>query len=110
MVGEGNYLAMSGKRQIFLHYLGDGSYHLAVGLRLPEDWATSRGAMFHDPSTLWQACLETEFGEWAPELTNLIKNCDGNFRSWPLFSIPTTCVPWKHVTGATLVGDAAHLT
>lgn len=109
MAGKGNYLAMTEKRQIFLHYLGDGSYHLAVGLRLPEDWA-SKGAMFHDPSTLWQSCLQTEFTGWASELTDLIKYGDGNFRSWPLFYMPTTCVPWEHTTGVTLVGDAAHLT
>lgn len=35
LVEKGNYLAMKKGRQIFLRYLGDESYHLSVGVKLP---------------------------------------------------------------------------
>jgi hypothetical protein len=108
-VEKGNYLALSKGRQIFLHYLGDGSYHLAVGVKIPENWC-SESAVDHDPSALWQSLLQNELVEWTPDLTDLIKSNDRNFRSWPLYSLPENFVPWKHTSGVTLLGDAAHLT
>ena len=42
--------------------------------------------------------------------TELIKSATHVFRSWPLYSIPRTSVPWEHVPGVSLLGDAAHLT
>ncbi|EEA26869.1 hypothetical protein TMatcc_004845 [Talaromyces marneffei ATCC 18224] len=57
MVGDGNYLALNKMRQFFLHYLGDGSYHLAVGMKLPENWNPGP-ARLHDPSALWQSLLQ----------------------------------------------------
>ncbi|KAJ2958115.1 hypothetical protein NQZ79_g6229 [Umbelopsis isabellina] len=109
MVENGNYLAMGNGRQIFLHYLGDRSYHLSVGLKLPENW-TVNSMVFHNPSALWKSLLQNEFAEWAQELTELITSSDRSFRSWPLYSTPEKSVAWKHIPGVTLIGDAAHLT
>lgn len=109
MVGNGNYLALSKGRQFFLHYLGDGSYHLAVGMKLPENWNPDPTKL-HDPSALWQSLLQHEFAEWSPEIRNLIQSATDGYRSWPLYSIPRASVPWEHVPGVTLLGDAAHLT
>ncbi|KAG2174756.1 hypothetical protein INT43_005814 [Umbelopsis isabellina] len=109
VVETGNYLAMGNGRQIFLHYLGDRSYHLSVGLKLPENW-TSSSMMFHDSSALWKSLLQNEFIEWTQELTKLISSSNRSFRSWPLYSTPEKSVDWKHIPGVTLIGDAAHLT
>jgi 2-polyprenyl-6-methoxyphenol hydroxylase-like FAD-dependent oxidoreductase len=109
MAENGNYLAMGNGRQIFLHYLGDRSYHLSVGLKLPENW-TSKSTVFHDPSSLWKSLLQNEFAEWAQKLTELITSSDRSFRSWPLYSTPEKSVAWIHIPGVTLLGDAAHLT
>jgi hypothetical protein len=109
MVEKGNYLALSKGREIFLHYLGDGSYHLAVGVKLPESW-TSESTVLHDPLALWQSLLQNEFAEWAQRLTELIKSSDRGFRSWPLYSMSEKSMPWKHTPGVTLLGDAAYLT
>lgn len=121
MAGRGNYLALMQSRQIFLHFLGDGSYHLSVGMKLPEFWSSSSSSTAtgpvlnpnsHDPSTLWQSLLQAEFAEWSPALTDLVKFCDGNFRSWPLYSLAPGSLPWtaKQLAGVTLLGDAAHPT
>ncbi|KAL6885810.1 putative monooxygenase [Trichoderma evansii] len=110
MVGKGNYLAMSKGRQIFLHYLGDESYHLSVGVKLPGSQNMKRSTVLHDPSMLWDSLLQNEFAGWAQELTEFIKSSTLNFRSWPLYSTPETSLPWKYTSGLTLLGDAAHLT
>jgi 2-polyprenyl-6-methoxyphenol hydroxylase-like FAD-dependent oxidoreductase len=110
IVGKGNYLAMNKGRQIFLHYLGDGSYHLSVGVKLPGSQAVATSNIFHDPMTLWKSLLLGEFAGWAQELTELIKSSASKFRSWPLYSAPETSLPWNPTPGLTLVGDAAHLT
>lgn len=110
MVGKGNYLAMSKGRQIFLHYLGDGSYHLSVGVKLPDSQTVKKSTVLHDPLTLWESLLLNEFDGWAQELTEFIKSSALAFRSWPLYSSPETSLPWKHTAGLTLLGDAAHLT
>lgn len=109
MVGNGNYLALRKGRQFFLHYLGDGSYHLAVGMKLPENWNPDPTRL-HDPAALWQSLLQYEYAEWSPEIKALIQSATHGYRSWPLYSIPRTSVPWEHVPGVTLLGDAAHLT
>ncbi|GAM39858.1 monoxygenase [Talaromyces pinophilus] len=109
MVGNGNYLALSKGRQFFLHYLGDGSYHLAVGMKLPENWNPDPTKL-HEPSALWQSLLQHEFVEWSPEIRRLIQSATHGYRSWPLYSISRASVPWEHVPGVTLLGDAAHLT
>ena len=109
MAGKGNYLAMSGGRQIFLHSLNDGSYHLSVGVKLQEG-QTAKSRVLQDPSALWESLLKGEFTGWAPGLTEMIKSSDLGFRSWPLYSMPEESLPWETESGLTLLGDAAHLT
>ncbi|EHK39350.1 hypothetical protein TRIATDRAFT_167065, partial [Trichoderma atroviride IMI 206040] len=110
MVGKENYLAMDKGRQIFLHYLGDGSYLLSVGVKLPDSQTVKNAAIFHDPLTLWESLLLTGFAGWAQELTEFIKSSASHFRSWPLHSTPETSLPWNSIPVLTLLGDAAHLT
>lgn len=106
---KGNYLALGNGQQIFLHYLGDCSYHLSVGVKLPQGW-TSASTRLHDPSMLWRSLLRDKLVDWADSLTDLIKRSQGKFRSWPFYTMPKGCLPWKHASGVTLLGDAAHLT
>ena len=109
MAGNGNYLALGQGRQIFLHRLGDGSYHLGVGLRLAEGWVSESRAT-HEPKALWRSLLKNEFAEWGPSLTDLVESGDEKLSAWPFYSTPKESLPWKHMPGVVLVGDAAHLT
>ena len=94
--------------QIFLHYLGDRSYHLSVGIKMPcvgdADARTPR-----DPSAVLQAVTQNGT-EWTQELLDLIKSADRSFRPWPLYTLSKSSVTWEHTPGVTLLGDAAHLT
>ncbi|KAJ5948542.1 hypothetical protein N7454_001849 [Penicillium verhagenii] len=108
--GKGNYLAFGKERQIFLYYLGDGSYHVSVGLRLSEK-TISEGSVLASASALWNTVLQEYFAGWDYDLTNIVRSCDGKFRSWPLYTMAEDAIPsWSYVSGVTLVGDAAHLT
>ncbi|KAL2830980.1 hypothetical protein BJY01DRAFT_260680 [Aspergillus pseudoustus] len=114
MVENGNYLALEKGRQIFLHYLADGSHHLSVGVKLPETWsAKPTTAGTHNSLSLWQSVLQSEFCEWDEKPAGLVIKCcssDQPFRSWPLYTLSADAVPWESCSGVTLLGDAAHLT
>ncbi|KAJ5720450.1 monooxygenase [Penicillium malachiteum] len=108
MVGTGNYLALDEGSQIFLHYLGNRSYHLSVGIRMPDVWDAEARSL-RDPSAILQAMTQN-VTEWVQELTELIKSADRSFRPWPLYTLSKSSVTWEHMPGVTLLGDAAHLT
>ena len=101
-VGEG--------KQIAAQKLGEGSYYIAVGLRLPEHWSSENAALLKDPSALRQSLVHDYFINWPEVHTSLVKYSDGDFRAWPLYAMPTGSLSWQTVPGVTLIGDAAHVT
>ena len=110
LVGQGNYMAVGDGKQIAAQKLGDGSYYIAVGLRLPERWSSENAALLEDPSALRQSLLHDHFVDWPQVHTDLIKHSEGHFRAWPLYAMPTESLSWQAVPGITLIGDAAHVT
>ena len=98
------------EKQLVVMKLGDGSYYIGVGLRLPESWSSENAALLEDPSALWQSLLRDRFVNWPQVHTDLIKNTEVNFRAWPLYAMPTKSLSWQAVPGVTLIGDAAHVT
>ncbi|KAL2208627.1 putative monooxygenase [Sarocladium strictum] len=105
---KGNYLALGNERQIFLHYLGDDTYHLSAAITTTQ-LAESRRTV-HEPSELWNLWLEKEFSTWNPRLRELLEHSQQSFQSWPLYSMTEDSVTWQSIKGVTLIGDAAHLT
>ncbi|KAJ5702223.1 monooxygenase [Penicillium malachiteum] len=108
MVETGNYLALGHGCQILLHYLGDRSYHLSVGVRMPGVW-DAEARTPRDPSAVLQSVTQNGT-EWAQELLELINSANRSFRLWPLYTLSKSSVTWEHTPGVTLLGDAAHLT
>ncbi|KAJ5387340.1 hypothetical protein N7509_009881 [Penicillium cosmopolitanum] len=108
--GTGSFLAFGKERQIFLYYLGDGSYHVSVGLKISEKNIPDE-SILASASTLWDTFLQEYFTGWASDLTKFVRSCDGKFRSWPLYTMTEDAIlSWDHVPRVTLVGDAVHLT
>ena len=103
-------MALGDEKQMVVVKLGDGSYQVGVGLLLPENWTFEKASLVADASALRQWLVSDAFASWAQVHTDMIKHSDGNFRAWPLYSMPTESLSWKTVSGVTLVGDAAHLT
>ena len=105
VVGNGSLFALSDSRYIGGH--GGDQMALAVGIRVPEDWATAGGIDWTDAAAAREALLN-ELPDWAPSLTDLIRNCDDTIWPRPIYALPTG-TRWQHRSGITLVGDAAHL-
>ncbi|OQV07514.1 FAD binding domain-containing protein [Cladophialophora immunda] len=109
LAGQGNYIAFGEGKQIVALKLGDGSYYVGVGLRLPEGWSSENAGVLENPSALCQLLQNDHFAGWPQLHMDLIKHGDGRFYAWPLYAMPTESLPWRTVYGVTLVGDAAHL-
>lgn len=109
LAGPGNYLAFGENKHIFVLKLGDGSYYVAAGLRLPEEWIKENAALLEDSVALRQWLLQNHFADWPEFHTDVIKHSDADFRPWPLYGMPSDALPWQTVAGVTLVGDAAHV-
>ncbi|KAF2725819.1 FAD/NAD(P)-binding domain-containing protein [Polychaeton citri CBS 116435] len=110
LVGQGNYLSLGNGKQIGAQKLGEGSYYIAIDLRLPESWSSENAALLKDPAAPKRSLLDDFFFDWAQINTDLIKHADGDFRAWPLYAVPTESLSWQTVAGVTLLGDAAHVT
>ncbi|MFJ8431483.1 FAD-dependent oxidoreductase [Kitasatospora sp. NPDC094019] len=106
LVGGGGMFAIDpGVRQLGAHREQGSTLHTYVALRKPREWFDSID--FADPARAIAGIL-TEFDGWAPDLTALITASDTPPFFRPVHSLP---IPhrWEPVSGATLIGDAAHL-
>ncbi|KAF2718346.1 FAD/NAD(P)-binding domain-containing protein [Polychaeton citri CBS 116435] len=108
-VGPGMYFALTSGKAIIAQRMGDGSYMVYAGLRLPEHWTKTNADFFNSPAFREQL-VTSDYADWSSDITDFIKNSDDEpLRAWPLYSLPTESLPWESVPGVTLVGDAAHL-
>ncbi|MEU4220659.1 NAD(P)/FAD-dependent oxidoreductase [Actinoplanes sp. NPDC026623] len=105
VVGPGMIFALSDNKAI----LGHGGEHidLGVSLRVPQDWVTTRGVDWSDADAVRAALLE-DFGDWSPELKDLIRDCDDTIVARQIFALPIGH-SWARTPGVTLIGDAAHV-
>jgi 2-polyprenyl-6-methoxyphenol hydroxylase-like FAD-dependent oxidoreductase len=105
LVGHGMLFALSDNKYIGGH--GGDHIYLGLGFRVPEDWTTTSGIDWSDPTAARRALLH-EYADWAPALTNLIRDSDDTIVARRIYALPTGHT-WARVEGITLVGDAAHL-
>ena len=104
-VGQGSLFALSDNKYIGGH--GGNNIALSIGMRVSEDWSTASGIDWNDAPRAREALLN-EFADWAPSLTDLIRNSDDTIWPRPIYALPIGH-RWDHVPGVTLLGDAAHL-
>ncbi|QIX01100.1 hypothetical protein AMS68_006617 [Peltaster fructicola] len=106
----GQYLAVGTGKMLALMLLGDGTYYLAAGIRLPdEDWQIKNTEIIRDPAALRELLLCEHFAQWPQVHTDLIRYSDMDFRDWSLYYMPTESLSWTSMPGVTLIGDAAHV-
>ena len=76
-----------------------------MALRDDLAWAKRDHLDLADPAAV-RAYLLGRFDGWAPELRQLLEECDDRFIVRPIYALP---VPhrWNTRAGVTLVGDAA---
>jgi 2-polyprenyl-6-methoxyphenol hydroxylase-like FAD-dependent oxidoreductase len=105
VVGAGMLFALGAGQGFLSHREPDGSLHIYIALRKPEDWIT--GIDWSDRDT-GKAVLLEEFADWAPELRALISEADSALIPHTIKALPIGH-RWDRVPGVTLIGDAAHV-
>ena len=81
-------MALGDEKQTLVVKLGGGPYQIAVGLRVRDSWSSENAALLKDSSALRQSLLRDSFTDWPPVHTDIIRHSDGDFRDWPMYSIP----------------------
>ncbi|KAF2770534.1 FAD/NAD(P)-binding domain-containing protein [Teratosphaeria nubilosa] len=106
----GNYMAFGNGKLVTAQPLRDGTVTVNVGINLPETWQFDNASLLANADDTREWLLREHFSDWSPTITGLLKHSDSDFHPWPMYSMPAETVPWTHVPGVTLIGDAAHLT
>ncbi|KAI1794287.1 FAD/NAD(P)-binding domain-containing protein [Ganoderma leucocontextum] len=103
LVGGGSMFALGQAQMLMAQLNGDGRIRTYTLFPAPEDWALPA-----DPAAARRVLLE-KYAGWAPSMRKLIEHCeDGAIYLRPLYHLPIGH-RWEHVSGVTLLGDAAHL-
>ena len=55
--------------------------------RMAEDGFASLGISFEDPASM-KASILAQFEGWAPQITDLVRACNGVPRIWPVYALP----------------------
>ncbi|MEU8639532.1 NAD(P)/FAD-dependent oxidoreductase [Amycolatopsis sp. NPDC048633] len=105
LTGRGSLFALSDDKYLGGH--GGDTIALGCGFRVPEDWVSAGGIDWESPPAAREALL-SRFEDWAPSLTDLIRDCDDTIWPRPIYALPIG-LTWDGVPGVTAVGDAAHL-
>lgn len=118
--GSGTLSALGGGNAIMTHRGPQDSIRMYAAVSTPnEHWATSTGLEGKTAAEVKKTLLRDDklFRKWAPELQDLLATaCDEETKDnpgckadiMPLYMLPVGH-RWEHRTGATLIGDAAHL-
>ncbi|MBZ9814600.1 FAD-dependent oxidoreductase [Mesorhizobium sp. CA7] len=105
IIGTGTLMAVAPGKGILAHRNADGSVHVYVAINKPESWASS---IDFTEARAGLARVAEQFDGWAAPLVALITNTDISPVIRPIYALPVDH-RWRHVPGATLLGDAAHL-
>ncbi|UKZ92887.1 uncharacterized protein TrAFT101_007820 [Trichoderma asperellum] len=106
-IGHGIALFLAGPSRMIIQRQGDNSYRIYFGITAPEHFVGTSMDL-NDTQATRDMLLSSFFKGWAEDLRDYIRNAE-NFRSWPLYQLPTESFGWNSVPGVTLAGDAAHL-
>lgn len=104
-------VVMGRSMKIWNQRQGDGHYRVDLGFQKSEDFVTKGPFDISDTEAVKKVMLQDDFfGDHAPVIKELIQACEGPFRAWPLYCMPTKDLNWTASPDVTLIGDAAHTT
>jgi 2-polyprenyl-6-methoxyphenol hydroxylase-like FAD-dependent oxidoreductase len=104
-MGQGMLFAFQDDTGILGHLETDGTLHVYLGFRVPEDWVDTID--FTDNPAAKQAILDRLPG-WDEALRGFIANADTPLTPRPINALPVG-MSWERIPGVTLLGDAAHV-
>jgi len=121
LVGPGTFIAMGNRHGVVVQRGSQNSARLYIYFTTTdEEFATSSGLATETAAAVKTRMLEdnTLLGQWGSKLKELVAvACDEDLKNnpgekvdiRPVYGLPVGYI-WKHNPGATLIGDAAHLT
>ena len=107
-VAAGTYLSIGSGKLIITQRQGNGSYRIYFGLQVPEDFFRNGSIDVGDVEATRSRLLSDFYVGWSEEYRDFIRYAT-DFRAWPLYTLSSEDINWKHVPGVTVAGDAAHL-
>ncbi|MFS4091809.1 FAD-dependent oxidoreductase [Streptomyces sp. AF1A] len=107
MVGRGNYWVLGDGRSLSAQRNGDGRVRIYLSFYTAEDWFTTSGIPFDDPTAARARLIEL-FTGWDARFTALIAACDDTILPRSITALPVG-LTWPPSSDVTLLGDAAHL-
>ncbi|TXS44228.1 FAD-dependent oxidoreductase [Streptomyces sp. OR43] len=107
LVGRGSAHAADGERGLFAQRNSGGHLRVYIMQRVPQDWIAAQGLRPDDTEAI-RAHLLDAYAAWSPRTLRMITDNDGPYVDRPILALPVPHT-WEHVTGVTLLGDAAHL-
>lgn len=110
MVGRGNFAVLGGGRWLSIQQMADESYRVYIGIQVPEDYAQENDLKETEKVRKEYLTSPQFYRDWSKKFKDIIENCEGLFRAWPLYSFAAEQVGWPRAPGLTLIGDAAHVT
>jgi 2-polyprenyl-6-methoxyphenol hydroxylase-like FAD-dependent oxidoreductase len=106
LVGRGKVGIHGEAREIIAQRNGHAHVRGYAIFRVPADWAERRFD-FTSPKLVRTELLR-EFGDFADEITDLFRAANDNFVARQIHALPVGH-RWTHLSGLTLIGDAAHV-
>ncbi len=104
-MGAGMLFALQGNTGILGHLETDGSLHVYLGLRVPEDWIDT---IDWDDTEAAKREVLAHLAGWNDSLRGMIANADTGLTPRRIHALPVG-ISWDRVPGVTLLGDAAHV-
>jgi 2-polyprenyl-6-methoxyphenol hydroxylase-like FAD-dependent oxidoreductase len=104
-MGRGMMFALRGETGMLGHRETDGSLHVYLGFRVPQDWIDTID--FTDTAAAKQVILGLLDG-WDDALRGMIADADTPLTPRRINALPAGH-SWPRVPGVTLLGDAAHV-
>ncbi|GAA4655942.1 FAD-dependent oxidoreductase [Arthrobacter cryoconiti] len=104
-MGSGMLFAFKDTTGILGHLETDGTLHVYVGLRCPEEWVDT--VDFTDDARAKKTVLSLLDG-WDESLRGFVANADTPLTPRRIHALPIG-LHWDRVPGVTLLGDAAHV-
>lgn len=109
--GEANLVVLGGGKVIWTAPQGNNAYRMELIIPAAEDFPNNTGLDLTDHEASKEFFLRDEhFGTFAPEIREVIKYSEGDWRPWRLYHMPVDCFNWPSLPDVTLIGDAAHVT
>lgn len=110
MVGRGNFAALGGGQWFSIQQMADESYRVYIGIQVPEGYTQKVDLEQNEVVRRNYLTSPQFYQDWSRRFKDIIEQCEGPFRAWPLYSFPAEAVDWPPIRSVTLVGDAAHVT